>query len=114
MLANYVQICNLHACGNCYMLAVQDDDDQPLSERRLLESPRAVRERPDPSYVAGDAWFAAVCGPACSPAAVGRGKRSVLTRDSQHASASSGLEHYAIHKLTGASEAHIYSTAESI
>ena len=37
-LVNYVQICNLHACGNCYMLAVQDDDDQPLSERWLLES----------------------------------------------------------------------------
>ena len=31
--------CNLHAYGNCYMLAVQDDDDQPLSKRWLLAAP---------------------------------------------------------------------------
>ena len=55
-LVNYVQICNLHVCGNCYMLAVQDDDDQPLSERWLLESSKEqYRNAPIHRPLPGDA-----------------------------------------------------------
>ena len=92
VLTNYVQICNLHAYGNCSMLAVQDDDDQPLSPnggsskapKSSNGTPRSVANCPA-TRSCGSLCPSLCVGPAsCS---VGSGKRSVLTRDSPQASA---------------------------
>ena len=62
--------------GNCYMLGVQDDDDQPLSERRLLEnSQKQYRNALIRRASTSDACLRAAC--ACQPVLCALGKRSV-------------------------------------
>ena len=61
-LANYVQICNLHACGELLLGGAGNSLDA-LRTDGLRKLPRAVRERSDQSPVARRRVIAAVCGP---------------------------------------------------
>jgi hypothetical protein len=48
----------LHACGNCYRLAVQDDCATALSESRVFESSQEQYEdAPSSRHLHADAWF---------------------------------------------------------